>query len=78
MLNRQLNKPLLTTPTLAKRTINIYQLLISYPSPLFEKLNLLCTNKLNPHVMSSLGIEPWPHWWEMSALTTAPSLPSFF
>ena len=24
--------------------------------------------------MQSLGIEPGPHWWESSALTTAPSL----
>ena len=27
-------------------------------------------NKLTP----SLGIKPGPHWWEVSALTTAPSL----
>ena len=26
--------------------------------------------------MPSLGIEPGPHWWETSALTTAPSLVS--
>ena len=32
-------------------------------------------NKLNPHMTSSPGIEPEPHWWEASALTTAPSLP---
>ena len=31
-------------------------------------------NKLNPHMMPSPGIEPGPHWWEASALTTAPSL----
>ena len=31
-------------------------------------------NKLNPHVTSGLGIEPWTHWWEASTLTTAPSL----
>ena len=31
-------------------------------------------NKLNPHMTSSPGIEPGPHWWEASALTTAPSL----
>ena len=29
-------------------------------------------NKLNPHIMPSLGIEPRSHWWEASALTTAP------
>ena len=32
------------------------------------------TNKLNPHMTPSPGIEPGPHWWEASALTTAPSL----
>ena len=31
------------------------------------------TNKLNPHMTWSLGIEPRPHWWEASALNTAPS-----
>ena len=31
-------------------------------------------NKLNPHMTPSSGIEPGPHWWEASALTTAPSL----
>jgi len=34
----------------------------------------LRTNKLNPHMPPELGIEPVPHWWEASALTTAPSL----
>ena len=29
-------------------------------------------NKLNP--TPSPGIEPGPHWWEASALATAPSL----
>ena len=32
------------------------------------------TNKLNRHTTPDLGIEPRPHWWEASALTTAPSL----
>jgi len=32
------------------------------------------TNKLNPHLMPDLGIELGAHWWEASALTTAPSL----
>ena len=31
-------------------------------------------NKLNPHMASTLGFEPGPHWWEASALTTAPPL----
>ena len=32
------------------------------------------TNKLNPHIAPDLGIEPGPHWWQASALTTALSL----
>ena len=31
-------------------------------------------NKLNPHMASTPGFEPGPHWWEASALTTAPPL----
>ena len=31
------------------------------------------SNKLNPHMASTPGFEPGPHWWEASALTTAPS-----
>ena len=31
-------------------------------------------NKLNPRMMPRPGIEPRPHWWEASALTTAPFL----
>ena len=31
-------------------------------------------NKRNPHMTPRPGIEPGPHWWEASALTTAPSL----
>ena len=31
-------------------------------------------NKLNPHMTPGPGIEPGPHWWEASALTTAPPL----
>ena len=30
------------------------------------------THQLNPHLTPDLGIEPGPHWWEASALTTAP------
>jgi len=26
------------------------------------------------HIWHRAGIEPGPHWWEVSALTTAPSL----
>ena len=32
------------------------------------------TNKLNQHMTPDMGIEPGPHWWETSALTTAPSM----
>ena len=31
-------------------------------------------NKLNPHMASTPGFETGPHWWQASALTTAPSL----
>ena len=31
-------------------------------------------NKLNTHMTPRPGIKPGPHWWEASALTTAPSL----
>ena len=31
-------------------------------------------NKLNPHMVSTPGFEPGPHWWEASAFTTAPHL----
>jgi len=30
-------------------------------------------NKLNPHMTLGPRIEPGPHWWEASALSTAPS-----
>ena len=33
------------------------------------------TNKLNPHLTPSAEIEPEPHCWKASALTTRPSLP---
>ena len=32
------------------------------------------SNKLNPHMASTPGFEPGPHWWEASALTTAPPI----
>ena len=35
--------------------------------------------KTGPHMTPSRGIEPGPHWFEASALTTAPSLrPNYF
>ena len=34
-------------------------------------------NKLNPHAASTPELEPGPHWWEASTLTTAtPLLPT--
>ena len=35
------------------------------------------TNKLNPHMTPSAEIEPRPHWWKASALTTRPTLPMY-
>ena len=32
------------------------------------------TTKLNPHMASTPGFEPGPHWWEASALTSVPPL----
>ena len=43
-----------------------------YPVPLGAKERT--KNKLNPHMASTPGFKPGPHWWEASALTTAPSL----
>ena len=34
-------------------------------------------NKLNPHITPGPGIEPRPHRWETSALTTAPHMLPF-
>ena len=31
-------------------------------------------NQLNPHMAPGPGIEPEPHWWEVSTLTTVPPL----
>ena len=31
-------------------------------------------HKLNPHMVSTPGFEPGPHWWEAIALTTATPL----
>ena len=46
-----------------------------YPEKnLSEQLGTGANNKLNPYMTPSPGIEPGPHWWEASALTTAPSL----
>ena len=33
-------------------------------------------NKLNPHIASSPKIDPEPHRWEASALSTAPCIPA--
>ena len=39
-----------------------------------ENLSVQRREPTNPHMTPDLGIEPGPHWWEASALTTAPSL----
>ena len=40
--------------------------------------NKRTNKKLNPHMASILGFEPRPHWWEVRALTTVPSLAPLF
>ena len=35
-------------------------------------------NKLNPHMATTPGFEPGPHWWKASALTTALPLALIF
>ena len=48
---------------------------LEYPEKnLLEQRREPCHNKLNPCMASTPGFEPRPHWWEASALTTAPSL----
>ena len=41
-------------------------------SPIYIKERT--NNELNPHMTPGPGIEPRPHWWEASGLTTAPPL----
>ena len=36
----------------------------------------ITNNKLNPHMASTPGVEPRPHWREVSALTTAQGHPT--
>ena len=46
-----------------------------YPEKyLLEQSRDRTNNKLNPHMTQDLGVEPGPHWWEASTLTTAPFL----
>ena len=48
---------------------------LEYPGQnLLSREEKRINNKLNPHIASSLRIDLEPHWWEASALTTAPSL----
>ena len=42
--------------------------------PREKPLGARTNNELNPHMTPRPGIKPGPHWWEASALTTAPSL----
>ena len=45
-----------------------------YPEKNFSKQGRESTDKLNPHMTLSPGIDPGPHWWEASALNTVPNL----
>ena len=45
-----------------------------YAKKNFSEQKTRTNNELNPHMTPSPGIEPEPNWWEVSALTTAPSL----
>ena len=45
-----------------------------YPEKNLSEQGREPSTKLNPHMASTPGVEPWPHWWEASALTTAPPL----
>ena len=49
-----------------------------YPEKNLSELRTRTNNKLNPHLTPSPEIEPGSHWWEASALTTAPSLLPYF
>ena len=45
-----------------------------YPEKNLSEQGERTNNKLNPHMASTPGVEPGPHWWEASALNTAPPL----
>ena len=45
-----------------------------YPEKTSHSKDKSTNNKLNPHMTPSPGIETGQHWWEASALTTAPSV----
>ena len=45
-----------------------------YPEPKPLEARERTSNKLNPHMASTPGFEPGPHWWEATALTTTPPL----
>ena len=38
------------------------------------RAGMIFNYKLSPHMVPILGLEPGQHWWEVSALATAPSL----
>ena len=46
--------------------------------PKYQEKNLMEQRrepiKLNPHMVSTPGFEPGPHWWEVSAVTIGPPL----
>ena len=45
-----------------------------YPEKNLSEQGKRTNNKLNPHMASTSGFEPGPHWWEESALTITPAL----
>ena len=47
---------------------------LEYPGKNLSEQSREPTN-VNPHMTSDLVIEPGPHWWKASALTSAPTLP---
>ena len=47
---------------------------LEYPGKALEQGQEPTTNSTHIIMTPRPGIEPGPHWWEASALTTAPSL----
>ena len=45
-----------------------------YPEKKLPGAKERTNQKLSPHVASTPGLEPGPHWWEATALTTATPL----
>ena len=47
---------------------------LEYPEKKTSRSKKRTNNRFNPRMTLGLGIKPRPHWWEASALTTAPPL----